>query len=138
MLSNGQPALFIIQIRDHFPIDGKPYFSKCSIECFLSTRHDRIGFLFFQIIGSQVWIEDIFVDPFCRRQGIGSLMMAFLEAVAIGFNAREIVGRLAAVDFDVRDVQIAFYKAQGFTVKCNDEQCETGSIRKSLQTPSSS
>gem|GEM_PF-3338109 len=132
MLKNGKPLMVTIDIPDEFPLLGRLHLTNCTIQCFLPKHQERVAFLFFELKQEKVHIVDLHVERFCRRQGMGSLMVGLLEDISSGFAMKEISGWLSSVDFHIRDIQIAFYQSNGYSVKCHDEQCTEGYVRKDI------
>lgn len=134
VLKNGRPLMVIAYIPDHAPVFGKVYLTNCTIECFLPGHWERVAFLYFELKQDKAHIVDLYVQPFCRRQGLGSLMLSLLEDIASSFAMKQISGWLSSVDVRIRDVQIAFYRANGYSVKCHDDQCTEGFVTKDIPT----
>lgn len=97
-----------------------------------SAIRDQIAFLYFDIKGLDVYAVDIFTDPSKRRQGIGTFILRLLECVAIGFGAKRIIGELSPVDLPNREIQIAFYTKNGYTVLFHENNKESGWVEKKL------
>ena len=56
-----------------------------------------------------IWLEDLFVDPFMRGQGVGKALLAHLARRCVA----ESLGRFEWWVLDWNEPSIEFYKAQG-------------------------
>lgn len=93
--------------------------SRVYVEAIVAERSDKIvGFaLFFPnystfLTKPGIYLEDLFVLPEYRRQGIGKAMLSYLGKLAIARNA----GRLEWSVLDWNESAIAFYQSMGAKV----------------------
>lgn len=117
-------------------ISCNPYFEGGEIividPAWLSIAKGRIGFLFFDVKGSDVYIIDIYVQDRMRCCGIGSFLLRLLEYLTINLSANRIIGELSPVDLPNRQTQVAFYSKNGYTVSFSNQARESGWIEKKL------
>ncbi|NLK51466.1 MAG: hypothetical protein GX295_03320 [Syntrophomonadaceae bacterium] len=105
-----------------------PTYKNCDIYVIHPHSSNRAAFLYFEINGHKAHIVDLRVKV--ERVGIGSHLLQLLEQIVKPLGVEEITGWLSPVDYKYRDVQINYYKKNGYSIKLTDDK--QGWVSKSL------
>ncbi|AEG14429.1 hypothetical protein Desku_0829 [Desulfofundulus kuznetsovii DSM 6115] len=125
----------LIRFGDQKPETKENYFRDCSIwvldPCFpTSLNNPQQGRLHFEIKDKEVEITNLVVGN--QREGIGSFLLNLLEQLARTLDVKKISGKLSPQDAEIRNIQIAFYEKNGYSVVLNNDE-QTGAIWKVLE-----
>lgn len=125
----------LIRFGDQKPETKENYFRNCSIWVLdpyfpISLTNPQQGRLHFEIKDKEVEITSLVAGN--QREGIGSFLLNLLEQLARTFDVKKISGKLSPRDAEIRNIQIAFYEKNGYSVVLNKDE-QTGTIWKVLE-----
>ncbi|WP_106005494.1 GNAT family N-acetyltransferase [Neomoorella humiferrea] len=125
-----QGTLYLAIVKIGHP-NTPSYFDDCEVEVINPLfPSQRVGQLYFEIAGETVHIIDLVVTK--QGVGIGSFLLNLMEQIVSNFGVKKITGWLSPADIENRDIQIHFYKKNGYSCKFSDSMRQSGSIKKLL------